>query len=167
MAFNIYGPTGHFEYPTGSVWAAMTDIVSNERNQLSDIDILAVSQVSKFTTFGMNQSTVPIIIDIQSITKKARTITVTILSSTDFEPTSEIDRATMTFGSTGTEAGSPTCVRKQKDANGDTKLDLACKFAVTKDLGLVCGINEGILKGKMVDGTPFEGSHTFSVRGCQ
>ena len=85
------------------------------------------------------------------------TVKVAILSTPDFDATTAVDRTSLTFGVTGDEDSLESCRKNGKDVNGDGLDDLVCKFRI-EDTGFQFGDTEGILKGKMVDGTPFEGT---------
>jgi hypothetical protein len=109
---------------------------------------------------------VPVTIDIKpgddtnTINTRSKTVSVAILSSTDFDAPNEvvIDRTTLTFGPTGDEQSLLSCAtRKAKDVNGDTLKDLVCTFSL-KDAGFVLGDIFGVLKGTTDTGTSFEGS---------
>lgn len=98
--------------------------------------------------------------------RKDKTISVAILSGTDFSAPSDVDPATLTFGAYGDEQSFKRCARKAKDVDKDGLLDLVCRFSV-KAAGFQCGDDEGILQGKTVNGLPFEGRQTIVIRPCQ
>ena len=87
---------------------------------------------------------------------------VAILSLPDFDAPSEIDKASLTFGSTGDEASLAFCNKGAEDVNNDGLLDQVCHF-YTKKTGFQKGDVEGILKGQTVDGIPIEGSDLVTI----
>jgi hypothetical protein len=72
----------------------------------------------------------------------------------------KIDRNSLTFGPTGTEA--KVVMTYFSDVNGDGKLDLCCYF-YTMDTHFKIGDTQGILKGKMLDGKTFSGTDSVKV----
>lgn len=93
--------------------------------------------------------------------KKASKISVTILSSGNFNPSKDINTKSLTFGRSGHEPSWDSCAIK--DANSDGILDLVCYFEpqfklqkVQRDIFLK-GDDKGILRGDTVSGTPFAG----------
>ena len=89
-------------------------------------------------------------------------IPVAILSTPDFNAPSEVDRASLTFGSTGNEHSLVSCNKKGTDVNGDGLKDLMCHFK-TKLAGFKFGDTEGILKGQTLGGVPIEGRDVVRV----
>jgi hypothetical protein len=89
-------------------------------------------------------------------------IPVAILSSMDFDATTEMDTESLTFGPTGGEESLNFCNRSTDDVNNDGYDDVVCHF-YTKMTGFECGDEEGIMIGEMVDGTPFEGSDSVRI----
>lgn len=96
-------------------------------------------------------------------------ISVAILSMEQFNAIQQVDRKSLTFGSTGDETSlnlkgrkqAPDC--KTKDVNKDKLPDLVCKFMLGST-GFQLGDTEGILKGLTVDGTPIEGSDSVIIK---
>jgi CSLREA domain-containing protein len=82
-------------------------------------------------------------------------IPVAILSTPDFNAPLEVDRASLTFGSTGNEHSLVSCNKKGTDVNGDGLKDLMCHFK-TKLTGFKFGDTEGILKGQTLSGLAIE-----------
>jgi hypothetical protein len=95
------------------------------------------------------------------------TVSVAILSTANFDATSRVNVASLTFGHTGTEAslqldhkGRP--VYSYQDVNHDGRLDLVVSF-VTSRTGLQVGDAQAVLEGKLTDGTAFESFATVNV----
>ena len=91
-----------------------------------------------------------------------KTISVAILSTTDFDAPSGVDQATLTFGVTGDELSFKSCARQAKDVDKDTFKDLVCQF-LTADTGFLSTDKVGILKGKTTTGRSFEGTDAVQV----
>ena len=90
-------------------------------------------------------------------------IPVAILSSADFDATTEVDRTSLTFGRTGDEESLTKCTADE-DVNSDGLDDVVCHFN-TQDTGFVKGDTEGILKGQTTGGTAILGSDTVKIVG--
>ncbi len=101
--------------------------------------------------------------------KKSKHVPVAVLSAESFDATSEIDRASLTFGRTGDEDSliqlpvihKPKCF--DKDVNRDRVHDLVCVFAVAKT-GFQTGDAEGVLKGRTLGGMTVEGRDSVEIR---
>jgi len=93
--------------------------------------------------------------------KSRHEIPVALLSSSDFDAM-KVDVKSLTFGRTGDEQSLDKCYRHGVKVNRDRRRDLVCQFEnhladfETTD-------EEGVLKGKMLDGTPFEGRGMLKV----
>jgi hypothetical protein len=94
-----------------------------------------------------------------------KTISVAILSSTDFSTPSEVGQTTLTFGGTGDEPSFLSCTCKHKDVNGDGLPDLVYQFS-TK-VAFKCGDAVGILSGLTITGIPFEGTLAVVISPCK
>lgn len=94
--------------------------------------------------------------------KSSGKIPVAILSTPDFNAVKEIDKTSLTFGSTGDEHSLVSCNKRGKDVNGDGLRDLICHFK-TKLTGFKFGDTEGILKGQTLDGVPFEARDVVKI----
>ena len=92
-------------------------------------------------------------------------IPVAILSTPDFDATTEVDRESLTFGRTGDEDSLAFCNPSAEDINYDGYYDLVCHF-YTQSAGFVCGDEWGYLKGQTVDGVPIEGSDSVRIVPC-
>lgn len=92
------------------------------------------------------------------------TIPVAILSSSTFNA-SQVDKSSLTFGRTGDETSLSFCSPSFEDVNLDGLLDQVCHFN-TQQTGFKAGDTEGILKGKTLDSTPFEGRDSVSTMFC-
>ncbi len=96
-------------------------------------------------------------------------ISVAILSTEQFDAIQQVDKYSLTFGSTGDENSLnlkgryrvPDC--KAKDVNKDNIRDLVCKFEL-RNTGFQLGDTEGILKGLTVDGTSIEGRDSVIIK---
>jgi hypothetical protein len=88
-------------------------------------------------------------------------IPVAILSTPAFDPTTEIDRGSVTFGRTGDEASLETC-NSSTDLNGDNVPDLLCLFS-TELTGFESGNVAGILRAHTVGGVPATGSDSIQT----
>jgi len=89
-------------------------------------------------------------------------IPVAILSTPDFNAPLEVDRASLTFGSTGNEHSLVSCNKKGTDVNGDGLKDLMCHFK-TKLAGFKFGDTEGILRGLTLGGVSIEARDVVRV----
>ena len=74
-------------------------------------------------------------------------IPVAILSTKDFDASSQVDQNSLTFGSTGNEESLVSCNRRPRDVDGDGLKDVMCYFRI-RSTGFQCVDTEGILKGK-------------------
>ena len=89
-------------------------------------------------------------------------IPVAILSAPDFNAVTEIDRTSLTFGSTGDEHSLVACNKRGTDVNGDGLKDLVCHFK-TKLTGFKLGDTEGILRGLTLGGVTIEARDVVRV----
>ena len=89
-------------------------------------------------------------------------IPVAILSTPDFNAVTEIDKASLTFGSTGDEHSLVLCNKRGTDVNGDELKDLVCHFK-TNLTGFKSGDIEGILKGLTLGGVSIEARDVVRV----
>jgi hypothetical protein len=89
-------------------------------------------------------------------------ITVAVLSDVTFDTPSEVDRSSLSFGHTGTEASLAMCNKDAQDVNGDGLLDLVCHF-YTSLAGFQVGDTVGYLKGVTLDGVPVEASDAVKI----
>jgi pre-peptidase len=87
-------------------------------------------------------------------------ITVAVHSSASFDAL-KVDRASLTFGSTGDEASLSRCWHEGLDVNRDGRKDLICRFNI-KMADFEVGDLEGVLKGT-VQGQKFEGHAPLKV----
>lgn len=109
---------------------------------------------------------IEVVIDIRpgefsnNINRKSRgRIPVAILSTRDFDASTQVDRNSLTFGSTGDETSLTHC--ESADLNRDGLPDLVCHFN-TQRTQFNASDAVGILKGQTVSGTEIRG--TDSVR---
>lgn len=97
---------------------------------------------------------------------KQGVVPVAILSTPDFDATSEVDVDSLRFGRTGDEESLVSCSATPEDVNDDGYPDLVCHFHTTLT-GLQCGDTEAVLTGLLDDGTPFEGQDTVKIVPCK
>jgi hypothetical protein len=88
------------------------------------------------------------------------TIPVAILSTLEFDATTQVNVASLTFGSTGNEPSLAFC--HAADVNGDGLSDLMCHFK-TQAASFRSSDSQGILKGITVNGIPFEGADAVRI----
>lgn len=80
-------------------------------------------------------------------------VSVAVLSTAGFDATTQVNRATLKWGPTGTEADVVRC-GSPEDANGDGLADLVCKFRLS-DAQFEPGDDLGYLTGLLADGATF------------
>jgi hypothetical protein len=126
-----------------------------------------------FDECGCEPPVIEVTIDVKpgsfpnSINPKSKgKIPVAVLSSPDFDATSDVDQDSLTFGRTGDEDSLAFCSSSPEDVNDDGLYDLVCHF-YTQHTGFECGDTEGILKGQSVDGVPIEGSDSVKIVPCK
>jgi Tol biopolymer transport system component len=88
------------------------------------------------------------------------TVLVAMLSTKDFDATSQVDQSTITFGHTGNENSLYSCQNQPRDVNGDGLPDLVCQFKIEKS-GIQMGDTSVTLRFKNLDGTSYEGRDTI------
>lgn len=88
-------------------------------------------------------------------------IPVAILSTPSFNAPSQVDTTSLAFGRTGNEASLAACSPPQ-DVNGDGLPDVLCRFT-TQETGFQPGDTQGVLTGKMLDGTPIRGTDSVVI----
>jgi hypothetical protein len=88
-------------------------------------------------------------------------ITVAILSSSTFNATTQVNKASVKFGRTGSENSLWKCTGNE-DVNGDGLLDVVCHFN-TPQTGFVSGDTVGVLTGVAVGGLPFQGTDSVNI----
>jgi len=90
-------------------------------------------------------------------------VSVALLSTAQFNAVLQVDRYSLTFGSTGDEDSLNLKGRRRvadcrkRDVNKDGLSDLVCQFRINKT-GFKLGDTMGHLKGLTIDGLAFEGS---------
>jgi hypothetical protein len=89
-------------------------------------------------------------------------VKVAILSGPGFDAPRQVDMNSLTFGHSGNEHSMAFCNVHREDANADRRPDLNCHFYVDK-ANFQKNDTIGILKGKMLDGTPIEGSDSVRL----
>ncbi len=97
--------------------------------------------------------------------KKDGLVPVAVLSTTEFNALTQVDRQSLTFGATGTQNSLQRCAGEGEDVNDDGLLDLICHFEMQKT-GLTCGANSATIMGRTIDGRRFEGQDDVKVTGC-
>jgi hypothetical protein len=93
--------------------------------------------------------------------KSRRDIPVALLGSRGFN-VRNVKLSSLTFGSTGDEHSLKRCNRYPVRVNRDRRADLICFFE-NQDAGFELTDSEGVLKGELKDGTPFEGRGMLKV----
>jgi hypothetical protein len=93
--------------------------------------------------------------------KSRHRIPVALLSSRHFNAMA-VDRSSLTFGHSGDELSLVGCQRRGRHVNRDRRRDLVCFFENVK-AEFEATDEEGVLKGKMMDGTPIEGRGMLKV----
>lgn len=93
--------------------------------------------------------------------KSRHDIPVALLSSRDFDAM-KVDVKSLTFGRTGDEQSLDKCYRHGVKVNRDRRRDLVCHFE-NHLAGFEPSDEEGVLKGTMQDGTPFEARGMLKV----
>jgi hypothetical protein len=92
---------------------------------------------------------------------------VAMVSTEGFDPPSQVDQDSLTFGATGNEKSLAFCNHKPKDRKrGGLKDDLVCYFYI-EAAGFNCGDTEGILTGKTLDGIAIEGKDLVKIIHCK
>lgn len=89
-------------------------------------------------------------------------IPVAILASPTFNPVTQVDRTSLTFGHSGTENSFAFCNPNGEDVNGDGLPDLVCHFN-TPACDFVVGDVQAILTGRTLTGTPIIGTAPITV----
>lgn len=89
-------------------------------------------------------------------------VPVAILGTSTFNPPSDVQRSSVTFGHTGTEASRASCSGSGTDVNGDGYKDLVCHF-YTQRTSLQRGDTQAVLRGKTRDSVTFEGRDSVKV----
>ena len=92
---------------------------------------------------------------------QSKVIPVALLSSPAFDAL-QVDRASLKFGETGTEASLLRCHKEGIDVNRDGTRDLVCLFDTAKTK-FERGDTEGVLTGKTASGASFEGRGWLKV----
>ena len=93
--------------------------------------------------------------------KSRHEIPVALLSSRDFDAL-KVDVSTLTFGRTGDERSLDKCYKRGVHANRDRRRDLLCRFE-NYMASFETTDEEAILRGKTLDGTPFEARGMLKV----
>lgn len=93
--------------------------------------------------------------------KSRRSIPVALFGSRGFD-VRNVDVSSLTFGSTGDEQSLKRCERHFTRVNRDRRKDLICFFE-NAEAGFEASDGEGVLKGKLKDGTSFEGRGLLKV----
>jgi photosystem II stability/assembly factor-like uncharacterized protein len=114
------------------------------------------------------ETILPVSIDIKPGTsenpiniKTGGKIPVAILSSVTFDAPTAVDKGSLRFGRTGTEASLAQCGAAQ-DVNGDGLLDLVCQFHASLT-GFQVGDTVGHLTGLTLEGVQIEGSDAVRI----
>lgn len=102
--------------------------------------------------------------NVSPLNPKARgRVPVALLSSKDFDP-ADVDTSSLTFGHDGDEDSLEKCNKGSADFNKDGVKELICHFD-NRTASFRKGDIEGVLKGKLKDGTLIEGRGLLKVVG--
>lgn len=93
--------------------------------------------------------------------RSRRDIPVALLGARNFN-VRNVDLSSLTFGSTGDERSLKRCSRHPVRVNRDRRADLICFFE-NQDANFEATNEEGVLRGKLKDGTTFEGRGMLKV----
>ncbi len=140
-----------------------------------DLEVHPVTGHINAATYGRSafevipETILPVAIDIKpggfanSINPKSGgKIPVAILSSPTFDAPNEVNRNSLMFGRTGTEASLSLCNTIPEDVNGDGLLDQVCHF-FTSLTAFQLGDTEGILTGLTLEGTAIQGRDSVTI----
>ncbi|MCM0674183.1 hypothetical protein NCC78_05685 [Micromonospora phytophila] len=89
-----------------------------------------------------------------------------VLSTADVDALTDVDRASLRFGRTGTENSVISCAADGEDVNDDGRLDLICR-ADTAATDITCGTTVLLMTGQLTDGTRLAGEDDVKVVGCR
>jgi hypothetical protein len=176
-----YAATGATVVNADFVVATITfDVMGEGTSALMFTPPFVVQYIPGFGPFGINGTSVngsitgvasgPTIVTIDikpgsdpnAINPKSKgKIPVAILSTPDFDATTEVDKSSLTFGRTGNESSLFKCTGDE-DANGDGKLDVVCHFN-TPQTGFQSGDTVGVLKGTTIGGVPIVGTDSVKI----
>jgi len=90
------------------------------------------------------------------------TIPVAILATSTFDPLTQVDTTSLTFGHSGSENSLAFCDANGEDVNGDGLPDLVCHFN-TPACGFQVGDTQATLTGKTLTGTTIIGTAPVNV----
>lgn len=155
------------------VWTAY-----NNGLPLADVRDLAVHPVTHMidaATYGRSafevvpETTLPVAIDIRPGTSRnpinpesQGEIPVAILSSVTFDAPNEVNKSSVRFGRTGSEASLAFCNPGSEDVNGDGLPDQVCHFH-TALTGFHLGDTVGILNALTLEGVSIEGRDVVTI----
>ena len=89
-------------------------------------------------------------------------IKVAILSSSSFNAPAQVDMNSLTFGHAGDEKSLAFCNIHREDHDHDNRPDLICYFD-TPTANFQKGDTVGILKGRLLNGNPIQGSDSVHL----
>lgn len=89
-----------------------------------------------------------------------------VLSTTDLDALTVVDRTSLRLGRTGTEQSVISCATEGEDVNDDGRLDLICR-ADTEATGITCDTTVLLLTGRLTDGTRLNGEDGIKIVGCR
>ena len=152
------GTVAHAQFVPGDVEVWVRALVNGEWTDATVITIPLVPRAVYAVSIDIKPGAPSNRIEVRS---RGR-IQVAILSTAEFDAPASVDRASLTFGDTGSEASLISCKKKDKDVNRDGLPDLLCDFSVRLS-GLRPGSTVGILMGQTVDETPIAGSDAVTM----
>jgi dipeptidyl aminopeptidase/acylaminoacyl peptidase len=152
------------------VWLPNGDLLFTEEKSalaISTISRLRAATVSRELVVDVQGFIHPIDIRPRKAINKINPVSqgkveVAILSTLEFDAATAVDRATITFGSTGSEQTLAFCDKNLRDVSGDGRPDLTCRFA-TRAGQFKQSSTEGVLRFKTTDGVPFEGRNPITI----
>jgi hypothetical protein len=89
-----------------------------------------------------------------------------ILATAEFDPLTQIDTGSLTFGATGTEQSGVVCSRGGEDVNDDGRPDLVC-HAEARLTAVTCDTTTMAVQGLLLDGQRFVGQDAVKVVPCK
>ncbi|MHC4356408.1 MAG: PKD domain-containing protein, partial [Planctomycetota bacterium] len=155
---DAFGQTVQHTWNTPGTYPVGLKVVSSDSFVLNDTDMVNVTVNKCLITIGID--IYPNRVPNRVMLSRNYTLYVAALGSATFDATS-LNSATVKFGKTGTEA-SPVRAPLIRDLNGDGYLDAMYGF-MTNSCGFALGDTEGILTGKLQDGTDAVGTDSVLV----
>lgn len=148
----VWMPDGRIVFSDGRITAKALNQITI-LNPATGAQLLVVDVQGYFTPIDIRPSKPANRINPKSMGK----IMVAILSTSAFDATKAVARASITFGQTGSENSLVDCAKKFKDVNNDGIADLTCRFSL-RHAGFQTGNTMGVLRFNDTErGIPYEG----------